>query len=213
MADVRAWRGHIAVVLLNLLALGGAVWLVRDPRATAVRVEPPPAPTAAPTATPGRLHVYVSGAVARPDVVVLAEGARAEDAVEACGGFAPDADAAAVNLAAPLVDGQQVDVPAKGETDHALAPGVAGTRSSGPVAGTAGSTAGGAGSAAGGVININAASAAELDALPGVGPALAARIVAWRAINGPFASPDDLLAVSGIGEKTLARFRDQVTVR
>jgi len=212
-------RGSITLLLLHLTALGAAVWLVRDPRTTAVRILPPPTPTPAPSATPVRLHVYVSGAVATPDVVVLPEGARARDAIAAAGGFAPPAARAAVNLAAPLADGQQLHVPAEGEAVGAVA-------GAGGIPGVGEASAGSVGSATGGgapnpvlaagsgqPININLASAADLETLPGIGPALASRIVAYRAANGPFKSADDLLAVPGIGEKTLARFADRVVAR
>jgi len=220
-------RGHLAITLLNLTALGLIVAMLRDPRATAVKVLPPPTAPPLPSMTPARLYVDVAGAVAAPDVVVLPEGARTRDAIEAAGGFTDTADRAAINLAAPLADGQQLYVPAKGEVVGGAAPGAeglaAGPGSSGGVgmggaSGTGGGLAGSpsrapAGAPGSGAININTAGAAELEALPGVGPALAARIVAYREANGPFGSPRELLAVSGIGEKTLARFEGMVRVR
>jgi competence protein ComEA len=206
MTELERLRGYLTVMLLNLTALGLIVWQLRDPRAGAVRLVPPPSPTPAPTATAVRLQIYVSGAVATPGVVSLPEGARVQEAVAAAGGFSAEADQAAVNLAAPLADGQQVHVPAPGEGSGALA-GI-----TGPPAG-AGAVSGPAGAGAGGRVDINRAAAADLEALPGIGPALAARIVAHRDANGPFGGPEDLLAVSGIGEKTLARFQDQIAVR
>lgn len=196
--------GYLAIVLLNLAALGAAALTLRDPREGAVRIVPPPSPTPAPTATPPRLSVFVSGAVATPDVVVLPEGARARDAVAAAGGFAADADRAAINLAAPLMDGQQLHVPVLGE-----APAAGGGTGAGEPA--AGGSPGAAPAA--GRLDINRASAADLEALPGIGPALAARIVAHRAAHGPFTSVEDLLAVGGIGPKTLDRFAGQIVVR
>ena len=141
--------------------------------------------------------VHVAGAVANPGVVELADGARVLDALARAGGAADDADLTAVNLARVVVDGEQIVVPRVGETPIA-APGVSGS--------------GGGGSGAPGLVNLNAADATALETLPGVGPAIAARIVAWRDENGPFRSVDELLAVSGIGEKTLDGFRDLVTV-
>jgi len=214
-------RDLAAVTLLNLAALGLAVWWLRDPRASAVVVVPPPTRAPGPTATPVKVHVYVSGAVLRPGLVVLSEEARAADAVGAAGGFQPDADRVAVNLAAPLQDGWQLHVPATtdgGGPDQRSPPG-AGAGPAGSVGPLTGLGAGGAGADSGGPgagagrVNVNTAGAAELETLPGIGPALAERIVAHRAAQGPFASVDDLLAVSGIGEKTLARLRDLVTVR
>lgn len=242
LARIGRHRGTLGITLLNLTALGLIVAMLRDPRATAVKVLPVPTALPLPSATAPRLFVDVAGAVATADVVELPEGARVRDAVAAAGGFSEAADRAMVNLAAPLVDGQQLYVPAKGEVGGSGVTGggvgvtggvgatngleaVAGNRAgtgARPAGGPGGSrgigAGGGAGSAAGngeggGAINVNTATAAELEALPGVGPALAGRIVAYRAANGPFASPQDLLAVSGIGEKTLARFVEMVRVR
>lgn len=215
--------GYLVIVLLNLIALGLTAWTLRDRRAGAVRIESAPTPAPAPTATAARLSVFVSGAVATPDVVVLPDGARARDAVIAAGGFAPGADRAAVNLAAPLADGQQLHVPAIGEAvppaaavagtgGAALAPGtqVGGLGGGGP----AGAASGGMGAGAAAVrLDINRASAAELEALPGIGPALAERIVAYRTTHGPFRAPDGLLDVGGIGAKTLERFAGLITTR
>ena len=216
-------REHLLVLLLNLTALGVLAWRLRDPRLGAVYVEPAPTPTTAPTATPLRLQVHVSGAVRRAGVVSLAEGARASDAVAAAGGFATEADRAGLNLAAPLADGVQLHVPARGELaapPAGVVPGRGGTGAGGGVGAVAGGARAGAGGVGigasgvpGGGIDLNRASAAELEALPGVGPALAARIVSHREAQGPFATAEDLLQVSGIGAKTLARMADAVVVR
>jgi len=214
------------VAALNVAALGAALATVRDPRLGAVAVVPAPTATVEPTATSARLHVYVSGAVATPDVVQLAEGARAQDAVRAAGGFAGEADRAAINLAAPLADGQQLHVPAKGEAPATVA-GLSAAPMSAPAVGASGgalttaaasgappgASSGGAAPSGGALVDVNRATAAELEALPGVGPALAARIIAYREANGPFASADDLDAVSGIGARTLERLRPFVAVR
>lgn len=212
MPSVASVRTHISLALLNLLVLGGALLWARDPRETAVRIVPPPTPSPAPSATPIRLHVYVTGAVEASKVVALAPMARAEDAVSACGGFTTEADPALVNLAAPLSDGQHLHVPAKGEAPRAPLPGALAPASGVTAQGMA-SDGGRTVSDSGSVVNVNAATAAELESLPGVGPALAGRVVAFRDTNGPYATVDDLLAVSGIGAKTLARFRDRVVVR
>jgi comEA protein len=214
-------RDLMTIVLLNLAALGAVVWQLRDPRAAAIRVTPPPTATPGPTVTAVLLHVYVSGAVAAPGVVVLPEGARADDAVRAAGGFRAEADPSAINLAAPLADGWHLQVPAIGDEPAAAAGGgdpaiggiaavLAPARAGAPIQG------GGAGpvqSASGARVNVNRATAVELESLPGIGPALAGRIVAHRTEHGSFASVDDLLAVAGIGDQTLERLRDLVTVR
>jgi competence protein ComEA len=147
--------------------------------------------------------VHVVGAVAAPGVQRLPTGSRVIDAVEAAGGAAPDADLSRVNLAAVLADGQQVVVLRPGEAP----PIAAGADPSGPGA-SDGASSGGDGA----LVDINRASAAELEELPGVGPATAEAIIAHRDQNGPFASVDDLLDVRGIGEVKLEQLRDRATV-
>ena len=147
---------------------------------------------AEPAAAPNEVVVSVVGRVARPGLVTLAEGARVADAVEAAGGFLPGADPSTVNLAAPLADGQQVAVGVPGSAAPA-----------GPVPGA---------SAAGGPVDVNRAGVAELEALPGVGPVLAQRIVEHREQTGPFASVDELQDVPGIGPAIFDGLADAVTV-
>lgn len=154
--------------------------------------------------------VHVAGAVTQPGVVELAAGARVADAVTAAGGPAVDAEVAAVNLARVLVDGEQVYVPRLGESPPGAAAGAsgggAGAGPPGDGVGTGSSSA-----AAAGPVNLNTATVAELDTLPGVGPVLAQRIVDWRDQDGPFLSVEDLDAVSGIGPAMMERLRDLVT--
>lgn len=141
------------------------------------------------------VFVHILGAVDTPGLYALREGARVIDAVAAAGGLSDDAEQAGINLARLVSDGEQIYVPQLGES---------------PPAGAAsgGVSAGGAG----GPINLNLATATELEELPRIGPAMAARIVAWREANGRFISVEDLLAVTGIGEKTLDGLRELVTV-
>jgi competence protein ComEA len=138
-------------------------------------------------------YVHVEGAVRVPGLYLLPAGARVVDAVGAAGGFADDADAAALNLARPVTDGEQLHVPRVGEEP---APGA--------TAGTSPDVDG--------VVNLNTADVAALDTLPRIGPAIAQRIIDWREKNGAFTSVDDLLAVPGIGEKMLAGLRELVRV-
>jgi len=148
--------------------------------------------------------VHVVGQVRRPGVQRLPVGSRVQDAVEAAGGPTRGADLARVNLARVLADGEQVQVPAPGDPDPAVAgPGGAGSGASG----TAGGAAGGSRP-----VSVNTADLAGLDTLPGVGPVLAQRILDWRAEHGRFTSVDELGEVSGIGEKLLAQLRPLVTV-
>ena len=126
-------------------------------------------------------------------------GSRVGDAVAAAGGASKDADLSAVNLARLLVDGEQIRVPRPGEAVAGTAPGAGGSP------GTVG------GSGPGGLVSLNAADVTALDALPGIGPVLAQRIVDWRTANGRFTSVDELAEVSGIGETLLGRLRPLVT--
>jgi len=153
----------------------------------------------------GEVSVHVAGAVARPGVVELADGARVTDAVAAVGGPTADADVDRLNLAAPLVDGARIAVPRVGAEPSSEV-----TTS---VPGPAG--AGGSGTGAPGepTVNLNTATAEELETLPGVGPATAAAILAHREDNGQFGAVEDLLEVRGIGEAKLEAVRDFVTVR
>ncbi len=143
------------------------------------------------------LAVYVSGAVVSPGVYELAEGARVCDAVAAAGGLRDDAAADAVNLARKVADGEQVAVPTNEEVAAGHAPAAGGEASV---------------SSAPAVVNINTADASELDALAGVGPATAQAIVDEREANGPFSSVEDIMRVSGIGEKKFAKLRESICV-
>lgn len=162
-------------------------------------------------ATPSMVVVHVAGAVAEPGVVTLPAGSRVETALERAGGAARDADLARVNLARPLVDGEQVYVPRVGETEipaavpEGGAGGLGSAGASGP-AGASGSTGADA------VVDLNAADAATLETLPGIGPALAERILAWREEHGRFATVEDLLDISGIGDAKFADLQPRVRV-
>lgn len=183
------WRVRVgAAVVLVLVAIGCAVLVTALSDRGDAQVVSKGEPTASADFAASTIVVHVLGAVAFAGVYELPQGARAIDAIAAAGGFADDADRAHLNLARFLADGEQLVVPVEGE---ALAQG---------------------GAATDGRVNLNTADRSALEALPRVGPALADRIIAWREANGPFTSVDDLLAVSGIGDKTLAGFRDLVTI-
>lgn len=161
-----------------------------------------------PTTGAGSVIVHVTGAVTRPGVVTLGAGSRVADAIKAVGGAAPDADTEKLNLARVLTDGEQIRVPRVGEVLPDPAPQPSGAASSG--AGTAPGKPGDGG--ASGTVNINTASASELEKLPGIGPALAQRIVEYRDSHGPFASVDALTDVPGIGKAKLEALREQAAV-
>ncbi|MGL5857641.1 MAG: helix-hairpin-helix domain-containing protein [Angustibacter sp.] len=175
-----------------------------SPRPAAVPgVSPAAVSTSVPGASAGAVWVHVVGQVARPGVVRLPLGSRVRDAVRAAGGAGRRADLEAINLARPLVDGEQVVVPRPGQLPVA-AGSTPGTPPSGGAAGTALS--------GGSVVDLNSASAEQLEELPGVGPVLAQRIVQWRTDHGHFTAVDELGEVSGIGEAILEQLRPLVRV-
>ena len=229
LSPARLVGGAVMLALVGFLG-----WRLLAPPPTPPEMRLPFVSTTAPTGAPGgapeaaspaaaagaddaasttvpegaELVVHVAGAVARSGVQRLPAGSRVVDAVEAAGGAAADADPSRINLAALLEDGQQVYVPRLGE--------VGGGASAGVGPGAAGGGAGGAGTGAGAgdesVVNLNTADVGQLDALPGVGPAIAQAIVDYRDQNGPFATVDQLVEVRGIGDSKLADLRDRVTV-
>jgi competence protein ComEA len=179
-----------AVCVVGLL---GWLWL-RSPAPPAAEADVPltPAATSAPPVTDGTVVLaHAAGAVQRPGLYELAAGARVADLLAAAGGALPRADLDQVNLAAPVADGSQVVVPREGETVVSATP---------------------SGTSVPAVVDLNAATAEQLETLPGVGPATAAAILEYRDANGPFASVDSLIDVPGIGEAKLAALADLVTV-
>ncbi|MGQ9925851.1 MAG: helix-hairpin-helix domain-containing protein [Chloroflexaceae bacterium] len=186
-----------------ILAAGLAPRLLPQPALAPTGAEPleslkpfetPALPEAASDA-PADLVVYISGAVWYPDVYRLPAGARVNDVVTAAGGLRPEAAGEQVNLAEPLRDAQHVHIPsvtevAAGAPAVADAPGADGPR----------------------LLDLNRASAAELEELPGIGPILAGRIVARREEQGPFRAVEELREVTGIGEKLFAQIAPLVTV-
>lgn len=148
------------------------------------------------------VYVDVDGAVARPGVYRLKDGARVSQAIDAAGGLTAEADVTGLNRASKVTDGQKIYVPTVGEQQASLAAG-------GPEGGAAAVSGAGASS---GLVNINTASAAELQTLSGIGPSMAQSIIDERTQNGAFASVDDLMRVSGIGEKKLAKIKDCICV-
>ncbi|HEY7668087.1 MAG TPA: ComEA family DNA-binding protein [Actinomycetota bacterium] len=193
------------IVVVALALAGAGLWYARSlPRPIQVATAGPAtgrasgatgATAAAPASPAAPVIVDVAGWVRTPGVYEFSSGDRIVDAIARAGGARRGADLAALNLAAPLVDGTQILVPREGEA---------------PPAGVVGAVA--TGGAAGGLVNINTASATELEALPGIGEVLAATIVAYRDEHGPFASVDQLEDVSGIGPSTLEELRDLVTI-
>ncbi len=192
-ARLAFWAGLIGV-LAGLAAAGVGFWLLRRPLPTPLTLEPPP------TRTPVVWLVHVAGAVATPGVYPLPPGSRVQDAIAAAGGLLPDADAAALNLAARLDDGVRVWVPRKGAAEPPSGPTASGSIVTTPTV------------APSFQVDINQADVTELDMLPGIGPALAQRIVEYRREHGPFQRVEDLLQVRGIGPAKLEQLRPYITV-
>lgn len=171
------------------------------------------------TSTNREVIVYVTGAVSKPELVHLPLDARLDDALKKVS-LLPEANVEALNPAEKLKDGQKISIPYKPvvavpTTGSPISPGSSGSASTAATAGSSAATAS-SGSAAtassGGKININTAGVAELDKLPGIGPALAERIVQYRTDNGPFVRPEDLQEVAGIGPKTYEKMASLVSV-
>lgn len=185
-AVIAALAALVALALVGRrLADVGTAHTEAPARATLSQLEP---------AAPARLVVHVAGAVRRPGVYRFGDGARVANAIARAGGSTRRADLTAVNLAAPLADGQQVLVPA------VVAPALP-SASAPPSAAAA---------PAGGKVHLSAATVEQLDGLPGIGPVTAQKIVDWRTAHGPFRTVEDLDAIPGIGPSRIEQLRDLV---
>jgi len=172
----------VLLVLVGIL-IAGLIWLTAaPPRGEPVILLPPSMPLP--------IVAHVTGAVANPGVVALPFGSRVQDALNAAGGALPEADLSHTNLAAPVLDGTQINIP------YSPANSQTSTSSSPPAS----------------LVNINTATADELAALPGIGPVTAQRIVEYRTQFGPFSTLEDLTLVFGIGPATLDQIRDLITL-
>lgn len=185
----------LAVGCLALLLFFGSKLLAR-PQAS-VALAPPVAPPAETATAPTGVVVDVVGAVRRPGLYRLQQGARVADAVSRAGGATRKADVALINLAAPLADGEQVVVPAHGSAGAAVPSGAAGSSAA-------------TGMPAGGPVHLSTATLEQLDSLPGIGPVTAQKILDYRQEHGAFTSVDELDAVPGIGPARLDQLKDLV---
>lgn len=210
--QIRAWIDWFGLTRLVVSAIAvvvvcaGAFWLVRTPpppteaslpravASTVAELSPPAVTVGGATSSPAIVTVHVAGAVDQPGVYELRPGARVQQAIDAAGGTTPNADPNALNLAAIVADGSRLYVPVAGE-DVPIVVEQSGTASEGAPL----------------VVDVNRATADELDELPGIGPATAAAIIAERDRGGPFLDVDSLQRVPGIGPAKLELLRDQVT--
>jgi competence protein ComEA len=211
-AQVRKqYRNYGIVLLVAAVIVGGVIGMsiAQDKAQTAAILTPPPywgqmcvpatvadAIVARPTVTPQPLRVYISGAVEQPGVVTLPVGSLLADALDAVGGAADDADIDSINLASRLTDNQHVIVPRRAATPQPAVE-IAPATQEVPLAT---------------LVNINAATSAELEMLPHIGPAMAQRIIDYREAHGPFERIEDLQEVDGIGETRYADLAPLITV-
>ena len=172
----------IVVVLLVFGGIAAGCWMQQDEK----ELDAADTPT-----QQEEIVAYVTGAVEKPGLVKLPAGSRVSDAVNAAGGLLPTADSTSVNMAKKLEDGAQVNVRSQANTTPAATQAAKGND---------------------GRININTADEKALDELPGVGPATAKRIIEYRESNGPFAAPEDLKKVRGIGDAKFEKMKDKVAI-
>ncbi|MDN5762655.1 MAG: ComEA family DNA-binding protein [Microlunatus sp.] len=208
-------RSHLVVVGV-VLALGLVIagWAVLRARPVAVAVTPPPVSAATPAESPAapgadasqspqaEVVVHVLGAVKKPGLVTLSGGSRVQDALEEAGGLIRRADPGELNLAQPVADGQQIVVGTKNKPNGEVREGTSAGGTGGASDGAASGPGGGSAAAA---VNLNTATAIQLEELPGVGPVMAGRIVAWRTENGRFSRIEELQEIDGVGPKTYAK--------
>lgn len=181
-------RSMMILLVLVMLAAAGMLYGYNE-RDHVVLLDAATTPKDAEVSERDEIMVYVTGAVNRPGVIHLPAGARTADAVNACGGVLPTADMAAINMAQPLKDGVQIRVPEKA---------AGGSQTMVP--------------AKDGLVNINTADEKTLDTLPGIGPAMAKRILEYRQTNGSFQAVEELKKVRGIGDAKFDKLKDRITL-
>lgn len=181
-----------ALILISLAALAFAIFLFSTTRGSAIAQESPrPVVSISPVAK--TILIHVAGKVKRPDVYPLLMGSRVADAIKAAGGAKKGVDLGDINLARVLVDGEQIYVGYVPKLSNSNSRSSSTKKYSG-------------------VVNINRATKTEFDSLDGIGPVIASRIISYRNQNGPFMSIEDLMKVSGIGSKTLAKIKPRLTL-
>lgn len=219
LASLTSFRRPHLVIVAVIVAAGIllAGWAVLRARPAAVAVTPPPVAASRPASvapsgpagagTPtAEVIVHVLGAVKKPGLVTLPGGSRVQDALDAAGGLTGKADPGELNLAQAVTDGQQILVGTKGKPSGEVRDGA-----SGGGGGTSGSGDGSSGGA-NQTVNLNSATQAQLEGLPGVGPVMAGKIMAWRTENGRFSRVEELQEIDGVGPKTYAKLAPLCTV-
>ena len=182
------------LIIILLAAIGGTYYGLYSEEQSAVLESSPPAENALPVK---EITIYVTGAVNKPGLVKVAEGARAADAINACGGLLPIADSEKINLAQNLKDGQQLKVPEKERSNSNV------DKSKTDMSKNGGS---------GEMVNINTADEKALDTLPGIGPAMAKRIIEYRETEGLFQSIEDIKKIRGIGDAKFEKLKDKICI-
>jgi competence protein ComEA len=180
--------GNILIgFLLGVIAIGAINLVTAPPRGNPIELEPPP--------SPAPIRVHVNGAIQNPGVYTLPADSIVQDAINAAGGITYSATLDNINLASPIEDGQLIYIYSSEESEVNSLLAATQNNPNSPK------------------INLNTASASDLETLPGIGPSLAEKIIEFRQVNGPFDTLDDLLAVSGIGPSKLDEIRDYAVVR
>ena len=199
--DVPMYRKSMLVLLVLAAAVLGGIFYGLHAQEETVILDAASEKQGPLPAGQAEVTVYVTGAVHKPGLVTVPAGTRLAEAVAACGGMLPTAVKEGVNLAQVLKDGQQITVPERQQpASAAVAPGA---RTANPAAG---------GESSSPLVNINTADAKLLDTLPGIGPAMAQRIIEYRETQGPFTAIEDLKRVRGIGEAKFAKLKDKVCI-
>lgn len=184
------------LLLIVAAAAGGTYYGLHDEAQTAVLES---AGTSEENLPAREITIYVTGAVNKPGLVKVPEGARAADAVNACGGLLPTADSEKVNMAQALKDGQQLKVPEKSGAANKTDVSKTDRSNKSKIGG-------------GELVNINTADEKTLDTLPGVGPAMAKRIIEYRETEGAFQSIEDIKKIRGIGDAKFAKLKDKICI-
>ncbi len=201
---LKRYGPYVAMLSLFGIILAGTIWALRrpdPPPMVILTATPRPTETPRATPTPGSVIIDIAGAVAKPGVYTLPVGSRVQDALTMAGGTLPNAETRGLNLARKLNDGEQIYIPTFAEATSApMVTAVKSNRLPTPTRTPIGK------------ININTATVEELDALPGIGPAIAQRIVDYRTQNGPFKVIEDIKQVRGIGDAIFADIKDNITV-